>query len=125
MDTVIQFTPAQLFALILAVCGAIVSISAAIGVIAKIIEKARAPEVEQNKRLDEHDRRLNAHDEIIEKFKEFFDNDDQRFKTIENANEIILSALLALLKHSLNGNDTASLKDAERSLEKYLIEKRK
>lgn len=123
MDNVIQFTPAQLIALVLAICGAIVTISAAIGVIAKALEKARAPEKEQNERLDAHEKRLNAHDEIIEKFKEYFDNDDRRFKAIEKSNKITQSALLALLKHSLNGNDTASLKEAEKSLEEYLIEK--
>ena len=123
MDNLISFTPAQLIALILAVCGAIVTISAAIGVIAKALDKARAPEKEQNERLDAHEKRLNAHDEIIERFKEYFDNDDRRFKAIEKSNKITQSALLALLKHSLNGNDTASLKEAEKSLEEYLIEK--
>ena len=123
MDNVIQFTPAQLIALILAVCGAIVTISAAIGVIAKALDKARAPEREQNERLDAHEKRLNAHDEIIEKFKEYFDNDDRRFKEIEKSNKITQSALLALLKHSINGEDKTSLKEAEKSLEEYLIEK--
>ena len=123
MDSVISFTPAQIIAFVLALCGAIVTISAAIGVIIRAIDKARAPEKEQNERLDAHEKRLNAHDEIIERFKEYFDNDDRRFKEIEKSNKITQSALLALLKYSLNGNDTESLKEAERSLEEYLIEK--
>jgi hypothetical protein len=123
MDTVIQFTPAQLIALILSVCAAIVTISAAIGVIAKALDKARAPEKEQNERLDAHEKRLNALDEIIVKFREYFDNDDRRFKEIEKSNKITQSALLALLKHSINGNDTESLKEARKNLEEYLIEK--
>lgn len=123
MDNLISFTPTQLIALVLGICGAIVTISAAIGVITKALEKAKAPELEQNKRLDEHDKRLNAHDEIIEKFKEYFDNDDRRFKEIEKSNKVTQSALLALLKYSLNGNDTESLKSAEKSLEDYLIDK--
>lgn len=123
MDNVISFTPAQLIALILAVCGAIVTISAAIGVIAKALDKARAPEKEQNERLDAHEKRLNALDDIIVKFREYFDNDDRRFKEIEKSNKITQSALLALLKHSINGNDTESLKEARKNLEEYLIEK--
>lgn len=123
MDNIITFTPAQLITLVLAVCGAIVTISAAIGVIAKALDKARAPEKEQNERLDAHEKRLNAHDEIIERFKEYFDNDDRRFKEIEKSNKITQSALLALLKHSINGEDITSLKEAEKSLEEYLIEK--
>lgn len=123
MDNIISFTPAQLIALILGVCGAIVTISAAIGVIAKALDKARAPEKEQNERLDAHEKRLNALDEIIVKFREYFDNDDRRFKEIEKSNKITQSALLALLKHSINGNDTESLKEARKNLEEYLIEK--
>lgn len=123
MDNIITFTPAQLIALVLGICGAIVTISAAIGVIAKALDKARAPEKEQNERLDAHEKRLNAHDEIIERFKEYFDNDDRRFKEIEKSNKITQSALLALLKHSINGEDITSLKEAEKSLEEYLIEK--
>ena len=119
----ITFTPAQLISLILAICAAIVTISAALGVITKSIEKAREPENEQNKRLDEHEHRLNAHDDVIEKFREYFDNDDRRFKEIERSNKITQSALLALLKHSINGEDMASLKAAEKSLEDYLIDK--
>lgn len=123
MNNIITFTPAQLIALILSVCAAIVTISAAIGVIAKGLDKARAPEKEQNKRLDDCEKRLNSLDEIVVKFREYFDNDDKRFKAIEKSNKITQSALLALLKHSLNGNDTESLKEAEKSLEEYLIEK--
>lgn len=123
METVISFTPAQIIAVILAICGAIVTISAAIGVITKAIEKTREPENTQNKRLDDHDKRLSALEEIAGKFKEYFDNDDKRFKEIEKSNKITQAALLALLKHSLNGNDMESLKNAEKSLEEYLIEK--
>ena len=123
MDNIITFTPAQLIALILSVCAAIVTISAAIGVIAKALDKARAPEKEQNERLDAHEKRLNALDDIIVKFREYFDNDDRRFKEIEKSNKITQSALLALLKHSINGNDTESLKEARKNLEEYLIEK--
>lgn len=123
MDTVISFTPAQIIAVILAICGAIVTISAAIGVITKAIEKTREPENTQNKRLDEHDKRLKALEEIAVKFKEYFNNDDKRFKEIEKSNKVTQAALLALLKFSLNGNDKESLKNAEKSLEEYLIEK--
>ena len=123
MDNIITFTPSELVAVILSVCAAIVTISAAIGVIAKALDKARAPEKEQNERLDAHEKRLNALDDIIVKFREYFDNDDRRFKEIEKSNKITQSALLALLKHSINGNDTESLKEARKNLEEYLIEK--
>lgn len=123
MDNTISFTPAQLISIILGICAAIVTISAAIGVIIKVIDKARAPETEQNNRLDNIDRRLDDIDKTIATFREYFTNDDNRFKAIERSNKITQTALLALLKHSLNGNDINALKEAEKSLEEYLIDK--
>lgn len=123
MDNVISFTPGELISIILGACAAIVTISAAVGVLFKVLDKARAPETKQNNRLDKIDERLDKIDETIVKFKEYFTNDDNRFKAIEKSNKITQTALLALLKHSLNGNDKESLKQAEKSLEDYLIEK--
>ena len=123
MNNSITFTPAELVSIILGICAAIVTISAAIGVIAKLIIKARAPEAEQNIRLDTIDKRLDDIDKTIATFREYFTNDDNRFKAIERSNKVTQTALLALLKHSLNGNDIDSLKEAERSLEEYLIDK--
>lgn len=123
MDNTITFTPAELISMILGICAAIVTISAAIGVIVKVLDKAKAPELEQNNRLDNIDRRLDEIDKTIATFREYFTNDDNRFKAIERSNKITQTALLALLKHSLNGNDISALKEAEKSLEEYLIDK--
>ncbi len=123
MNNSITFTPAELVSIILGICAAIVTISAAIGVIAKLIIKARAPEAEQNIRLDTIDKRLDDIDKTIATFREYFTNDDNRFRAIERSNKVTQTALLALLKHSLNGNDIDSLKEAEKSLEEYLIDK--
>lgn len=119
----ITFTPAELVSFFVGICASIITVSTAVGVIVKAVEKAKAPENEQNERLDKIDGRLNDIDKTIEKFREYFTNDDNRFKAIEKSNKITQTALLALLKHSLNGNDVAALKDAEKSLEDYLIEK--
>ena len=119
MDTVIQFTPAQ----ILALAGAIITISTAIGVIINLISKAREPERKQDERIKALEDRADKHDAIIEKFQGYFDNDDKRLKAIDEGNKITQQGLLALLKHALNGNDTEALKIAEKNLEEYLINK--
>lgn len=119
MDTVIQFTPAQL----LAYAGAIITISTAIGVIINLINKAREPERKQDEKIKACEDKLSKHDAMLEKFQGYFSNDDRRFKEIEEGNKITQTALLALLKHSINGNETKALKDAEKSLEEYLINK--
>ena len=119
MDTIIQFTPAQLIAL----ATAVITISTAVGVIINLISKAREPEKKQDERIRQCEDRLDKLDVIIEKFQGYFSNDDRRFKEIEEGNRITQTALLALLKHSINGNDTKALKEAEKSLEEYLINK--
>ena len=123
MDAEISFSLSQLVSIIIGVCAAIATISTAVSIIAKAIEKAKAPEAKQDERLDKMEKRLDDMDSIILKFKGYFSNDDNRFKAIEKSNKITQTALLALLKHSLNGNDIEALKDAEKSLEDYLIEK--
>lgn len=119
----ITFTPAELISVFIGLCASIITISTALGVIAKMIDKARSPEREQNSRLDNIDKRLDEIDKTIATFREYFTNDDNRFKAIEKSNKVTQSALLALLKHSLNGNDIESLKSAEKDLESYLLEK--
>ena len=117
MDTVIQFTPAQL----IAVAAAIITVSTAAGIIINLISKLKEPEKKQDDRITRCEDRLDKMDIILEKFKSFFSNDDKRFKEIEEGNKITQTAILALLKHSINGNDTKALKDAEKNLEEYLI----
>lgn len=116
---VIQFTTTQL----LAIAGAIITISTAIGVIINLITKLREPEKKQDDRIKACEDRLDKLDGVIEKFQGYFTNDDNRLKAIEDGNRITQTSLLALLKHALNGNDTKSLKEAEKSLEEYLINK--
>lgn len=123
MNSTISFTTAELVSMILGVCAAIVTISAAIGVIAKAIDKAKQPEAQQNARLEAIEKRLDDIDKTLTKHGEFLTNDDNRFKAIEKSNKITQASLLALLKHALNGNDINSLRDAEKNLEEYLLEK--
>ena len=123
MDNVISFTPSELVGFITAIGGAIVTIGAVITLIFKLANRIKAPEDKQNERLDAIEKRLDGIDEAQDLFRQYFTNDDNRFKAIEKSNKITQGALLALLKHALNGNDVNSLQDAEKQLEAYLIEK--
>lgn len=123
MNTVIQFTPAELVAVIISICGAITAIGAVVALFSKVADKLKAPERAQDKRLELIELKVDKHEKTLEKYQEFFTNDDNRFKSIEKSNKITQSAILALLKHALNGNDINSLQKAEKDLENYLIEK--
>lgn len=123
MDNVITFTPAELIGLITAVGGTIVTIGAAATVIFKVFSRIKAPEEKQNQRIQALEDKQEEHSKIIETFRTYFANDDKRFKSIEKSNKITQGALLALLKHALNDGDKSTLKDAEKQLEDYLIDK--
>ena len=125
MDTPITFTPANIVTFILSFGVFISSIAGSVGVIARIIVKAKAPETKQNERLDKCEKRLDDHDKKFENHDKYFDNDDKRLKRIEESNRVTQRGMLALLKHSLNGNDISALKEAEHDLESYLIESSK
>ena len=116
MNNPIMITPADIISIFLSICAAIVSISAATTVIIKLIQHAKAPDRKQNERLDELERKVKHFDSL-------FDNDNKRLNELEEGNRVTQQALLALLSHSINGNDTDKLTKARDDLQTYLIEK--
>ena len=54
---------------------------------------------------------------------EKLDNDNKRLNTLENDTKQILLSVNALLSHTINGNDTAKIKQRKEELDKYLIER--
>ena len=116
MNTQITFTPMQLMEAFLALCGAIVAVSAAIGVIVTAVKKAKTPNRLQDERIEILEHRVDKHDELL-------GNDKRRLDKIDEGNRVTQRALLALLKHGIDGNDVDSMRKAESDIERYLIEK--
>lgn len=79
--TVITFTPQELFQAVLAVCGAITAIAAAVAVIVSLIRKAKAPNQIQNDRLKALEEGQKTHRELLDK-------DNKRLQHIEEGNRI-------------------------------------
>ena len=52
-----------------------------------------------------------------------FGRDKTKIETIEEGNKVTQKALLALLEHSIDGNNTDGLKKAKESLSQYLIDR--
>lgn len=121
METVITFTPAQLWTGLLAICAALVSISAAMSVIGKWVDRGKKPNVAQNARLDEHEKWLKKHDDEIETLKGHLDKDKRRLDSIEEGNRVTQKALLALLAHAIDGNNIEPCREAKTDVEQYLI----
>ena len=116
MNEPIGLTPNDLIAMFLWLCGTIVAVSAAVTVIVKLVQKAKQPNLNQNQRLDELEKK-------IKNFELLFDKDNKRLNELEEGNRVTQQALLALLSHSINGNDTDKLTKARDDLQNYLIQK--
>lgn len=99
---------------ILVICGAITTIGNAVEKIAKARKVAKAPN-------DEQDRRLNA----LEKWKEEVDrkltNDKEQLDEIHDGLRASYQAQLALLDHGIDGNNIQQMQDAKTVLQKHLI----
>lgn len=107
---------------IAAVCGCITAVGAVVLLIVAVVKKAKAPNDKQNERLAGHDNRLSALEKIVNRHDELFENDLRRFNRIEAGNRIVQRSILALLSHSIDGNDVESLRKAKQELQNYLIE---
>lgn len=94
----------------------IISGATVVTLIYALFKFAGGPNRSQNSRLD-----------ALEEWKKTVDSrlstGDDHFRVIDNGNKITQKAILALMKHAINGNDINSLKEAEKDLEDYLVKK--
>lgn len=116
MNSTISFTPAQLFAAILGICAGISCIAGAVGWMVKAVRAAKKPSQRVNDRLTALEAGQKQHTEYLEQ-------DKRRLDVIELGNRVTQRALLALLKHGIDGNDVEAMRRAEQELQEFLIER--
>lgn len=121
----VMFSLSDIWTLLLAFCGAIVTISAAVVVITKIIERMKLPNKEQNERIDALEKSIKEIYESIELTNEQFRKDAERMDTNERAFKaasiVMIESLQALTAHAIDGNNTAELKESKKKLDTYLL----
>ena len=133
--------------MVLSICGGITAISAAIAVIIKAINHAKAPDNKQNERLSAHDAEFEKVNRKLSADKDLFQSKlvsleehqkensitlevhdrkileaEQRIGHSEQGNNVTMKALLALLSHGIDGNAIEPMKEAKAALENYLID---
>lgn len=123
MNNVISFTPAQLVAFITAIGGAIVTIGAVATLIFKLVNRIKAPEVEQNNRLKKLEEENEARKLEIKTLNDRLNDGDSHFKELEQTNKMILRGLQALLRYSLGSENAEALRKTASDLDEYLLEK--
>ena len=99
---------------LLGVASAIVLLSNAVEKIIKAVKAAKAPNDQQNKRLDD-----------LEEWRREVDrrliNDNQHLNAIDDGSRVTQRALLALLDHGIDGNNIDQMQQAKKELQNHLI----
>lgn len=81
-----------------------------------IVKAVKSPNVEQDKRIA-------ALEEHVKKNDGYLAQDKKRLDAIEDGNRVTQRAILALLDHSLDGNNTKQMQDAKTDLQDYLLKR--
>ncbi len=109
-----NWTPAEIWAAILAVASAIVLLSNAAEKIVKAAKAAKAPNAQQNQRLAALEEWRKGVDDKLA-------NDKRHLDAIDESNRVTQVALLALLDHGIDGNNTKQMQHAKEELQNHLI----
>ncbi|MBQ9041599.1 MAG: hypothetical protein IJ111_02160 [Eggerthellaceae bacterium] len=112
----IGFDEIQVFlTVLLAICASVSVIGGAVALIAKLVQWVRKPTIENAKTLEE--------------FESFLANDKRKIRCLEEQaeetskqNKLMMKALLALLRHEINGNNYDKLAVISDEMNDYLIE---
>ena len=105
-----------MWAIILAVCGGILTIINTIDKVVGAGKAINAPNEEQN-------RRIAALEVRCDKYDRYFDSDKQRIMDLEQSLSILMQGTLALISHAVNGNDVDKLKDTQEHMLDYLTKR--
>lgn len=106
----------DIVSLFLSFCGGVGILGAAAVYIAKAVGWIRRPEKKQDETLEDHEKR-------IKKLEEKTDNDYDDIQDLQKEVKMLLKAIVAIMKHELDGNHQKDLQEAQSDIEKYLLEK--
>ncbi len=121
MHEPIAFTLSQLSSTIINICGLMISINAAVGIVVKVMNFLGKPEKKQNDTIAELTSRVHLIEEDQKLINQYITSDSMRIKAIEEGNRITQRALLELLSSALNDSNGESLEQTRRDLQNYLI----
>lgn len=103
-------------------CAAAITLDKVLDIIHKYIKKAKEPDAEQNKRLDEMDKRISAIEQGQLQHGAALTRDLGRFNEIDEVNRLTLEAVRALLESQLTGNNVAAMQKSKAKIDNYLME---
>ena len=107
----------QCIQLMLAFCGGVSCLGAALAYIARAIGWIRKPEQTQNDMLKDHEKRIKHLEDITEK-------DYSEIEKLQKEMGMMLRAVMAIMSHSIDGNHTEDLKESKKEINDYLTNTR-
>lgn len=102
MNNQIIFTPNDMIEIFKSVCYLITLVSTVVGIIVAAISKAKAPGRAQDKAIKSHEKRLN-------KIEHELNEQVERSKEIQKDTRVYQRGILALINHSIDGNNIEEL----------------
>lgn len=102
--------------IVLAAAGAISTLGGAANWVVKFVQVLKAPNAEQDKRLESLEKHMSEVDTYLAA-------DKDRLDSIDESTRVTQRALLALLAHGIDGNHQKQMEDAKVELELHLIRK--
>lgn len=111
-------TPGQIAALcvglLLAFAGGVNTIGSAVEKFLRVWRAMKAPNDNQNTRLD-------ALERDVRELKGYLAQDKKHLDSLDEGNRVTHQALLALLDHGIDGNNIKQMEDAKADLQHHLI----
>lgn len=108
----------------LAICGGALVLINFGNAIVNLVKSAKSPTTNLEERVTLIEKKLEF--EIKAVFVEYdarFGRDKAKIESIEEGNKVVQKSILALLEHSIDGNNTEGLKKAKNELSQYLIDR--
>ena len=125
MEQTISFTVGDLYALILGICGLITAVAAAVAVVAKLVQKCKAPNVKQNEEITELKNRVSKVENRLEEGDKMFKDDKKQIEELDEdlktVNRMIIESLQALMANALDGNNKEALCKSKKQIDDYLL----
>ena len=98
---------------------------AAVAVVAKLVQKWKAPNVKQNEEIAEIKNRLSKVETRLEEGDKMFKDDKKQTEELEEdlktVNRMIIESLQALMANALDGNNKDALCKSKKQIDDYLI----
>lgn len=120
MNHQIIFTPGDLIEIMKSICYLITLIAAVVGIIVAAVTKAKAPGKVQDEQLADHTRRIEALEKEAKGIDVRLKHGDEHFGILERQIKTYQRGMLALVNHSIDGNNITELEECRDELQKVI-----